>query len=69
MAGISWAVIRTRQAGWLRRGRVPAALRNAAALGSMPRRQAIEPGREIHLHLNVTPDQLAAILRYYSGED
>jgi hypothetical protein len=27
---------------------------------------AIEPGREIHLHLNVTPDQLAAILRHYS---
>jgi hypothetical protein len=22
------------------------------------------PGREMHLHLNVTPDQLAAIVRY-----
>jgi len=26
----------------------------------------IGPNREIHLHLNVAPDQLAAILRHYT---
>jgi hypothetical protein len=30
---------------------------------------AIEPAREVHLHLNVSPDQLAAIMRHYTGED
>jgi hypothetical protein len=30
---------------------------------------AIEPGREIHLHLNVTPGQLAAIMRHHTEED
>ena len=30
---------------------------------------AIEPGREVHLHLNVTPDQLAAIMRHYTEEN
>ena len=29
---------------------------------------AIGPGREIHLHLNVTPDQLAAIMRHHTEE-
>jgi hypothetical protein len=30
--------------------------------------RAIEPPREIHLHLNVSPDQLAAIMRHYTEE-
>jgi hypothetical protein len=30
------------------------------------RKPAIGPGREVHLHLNVSPDQLAAILRHYT---
>ena len=30
---------------------------------------AIGPGREVHLHLNVSPDQLAAIVRHYTEED
>jgi hypothetical protein len=33
-----------------------------------PHKPAIEPPREIHLHLNVSPDQLAAILRHYTEE-
>ena len=32
-------------------------------------RPAIGPGREVHLHLNVTPDQLAAIVRHHTEED
>jgi hypothetical protein len=27
------------------------------------------PGREIHLHLKVSPDQLAAILRHHTEEE
>ena len=30
---------------------------------------ALEPGREVHLHLNVTPGQLAAILQHRTEED
>lgn len=30
---------------------------------------AIEPGREVHLRLAVTPDQLAAIMRHHTEED
>ena len=30
---------------------------------------ALEAAREIHLHLNVSRDQLAAILRHCTGED
>jgi hypothetical protein len=33
---------------------------------------ALEPreaAREVHLHLNVAPDQLAAIMRHYTGEE
>jgi hypothetical protein len=30
---------------------------------------AIEPGREVQLHLNVTPGQLAAIMRHHTEED
>ncbi|MGP0027919.1 MAG: hypothetical protein ACLPKE_31865 [Streptosporangiaceae bacterium] len=30
---------------------------------------ALEPGREVHLHLNVTPDQLAAIMRHHTEEN
>jgi hypothetical protein len=32
-------------------------------------KSAIGAGREVHLHLNVTPDQLAAILRNHTEED
>jgi len=32
-------------------------------------RPAIAPSREIHLHLNATPDQLAAILRHHAEEE
>jgi hypothetical protein len=31
--------------------------------------QAVEPRREVHLHLNVTPDQLAAIVRHHLEEN
>jgi hypothetical protein len=34
-----------------------------------PRKPAIGPGREVHLHLNVTPDQLAAIMQHHLEED
>jgi len=30
----------------------------------VPGRPALEPDREIHLPLNITPDQLAAILQH-----
>ena len=30
---------------------------------------AIGPAREVHLHLSVTPDQLAAIMRHHLEED
>jgi hypothetical protein len=30
---------------------------------------AIGPAREVHLHLNVTPDQLAAIMRHHTEEN
>lgn len=34
----------------------------------VPHKPAIEPAREVHLHLNVSPDQLAAIVRHYTEE-
>jgi hypothetical protein len=40
--------------------------RGHAASGDKP---AIGPSREVHLHLNVTPEQLAAIMRHYIGEN
>jgi uncharacterized membrane protein YccC len=36
---------------------------------SEPSKPAIEPAREVHLHLNVTPDELAAIVRHYTQEN
>jgi hypothetical protein len=30
---------------------------------------ALEPAREVHLHLNVSPDQLAAIMRHYTQDE
>ena len=33
-----------------------------------PGRPALEPAREVHLHLNVSPEQLAAILRHSAEE-
>jgi len=33
------------------------------------RKSAIGPAREVHLHLNVTPGQLAAIVRHYTEEN
>lgn len=69
---IAWLVYRARQD---RPGR-PIEARPIAQLPPNPRPQlegsdkpAIGPGRELHLHLNVTPDQLAAILRHYTDEE
>ena len=43
--------------------------RPAPLRGSQPR-PAVEPPRsEVHLHLNVDPDQLAAIVRHYTEEN
>jgi hypothetical protein len=70
--GIAWLVYRARQD---RRGggiearpvyRLPPGIHLPV---TDPSRPAIEPGREIHLHLNVTPDQLAAILRDHTKEE
>lgn len=36
---------------------------------SSEHKTAIEPPREIHLHISVTPDQLAAIMRHYTEEE
>jgi uncharacterized membrane protein YccC len=36
---------------------------------SEPSKPAIGPAREVHLHLNVSPDQLAAIVRHYTEEN
>jgi hypothetical protein len=33
-----------------------------------PARPAVEPPREVHLHLTVSPDQLAAIMRHHTGD-
>ena len=40
--------------------------RAAAPVLEAPRPLAIEPPREIRLHLDVSPEQLAAILRHYT---
>jgi hypothetical protein len=42
---------------------VPAEPERPAIAAPQPR--AIEPPREIHLHLNVSPEQPAAIMRHY----
>lgn len=34
-----------------------------------PSKPAIGPAREVHLHLNVSADQLAAIMRHYTEEN
>jgi hypothetical protein len=34
-----------------------------------PSKPAIGPGRQVHLHLNVSAAELAAIMRHYGGED
>ena len=59
-----------RQAAAVFAAREPPRLR-AEPVAEVPRveRPAIEPPREIHLHLNVTPDQLAAIVRHHLEED
>lgn len=73
LGGIGWLVHRARQ----HRAGPPIAARPVYQLPpearprlGAPGRPALEPGRETHhLHLNVTPDQLAAILRHYTGKD
>lgn len=72
LGGIAWLVYRARRN---RPGR-PSAARPVYQLPPRPGRAwrppgrpVLEPGREIHLHLNVTPDQLAAILRHHTEED
>ena len=48
---------------------LPEAARAAPACLEASQPLAIGPPREIHLHLNVTPDQLAAIVRHHTEED
>jgi hypothetical protein len=41
-------------------------------MGAAPRirnRMVMGTTGEVHLHLNVAPDQLAAIMRHYTGEE
>ncbi|MGH3231637.1 MAG: hypothetical protein ACRDOA_24160 [Streptosporangiaceae bacterium] len=72
LAGIAWLVRQARQdrpgAPIAARSvvRYPPGIRTARADSSRP---AIEPPREVHLHLNVTPGQLAAIMRHHTEED
>ena len=72
LGGIAWLVYRARQD---RPGRpitarpvyrLPPEVRPHLEASSRP---ALEPGREVHLHFNVTPDQLAAILRHHAEEE
>lgn len=72
LGGIAWLVYRTRSE---RPGR-PVTARPVYQLPPEVRphleeshKPAIEPPREVHLHLNVTPDQLAAIMRHYTREN
>lgn len=69
LGGIAWLVHRARSD---RPGRpiaarlmcpVPPAARPELEGSDKP---AISPGREVHLHLNVSPDELAAIMRHYT---
>jgi hypothetical protein len=72
LGGIAWLVYRARQD---RPGRPivsPAVYRlppGAPPRLQGPGRPALEPGRELHLHLTVSADQLAAIMRHYTEED
>jgi hypothetical protein len=70
LGGIGWLVYRARQ----HRARRPIAARPVYQLPpetrprlEAPGRPALEPGSEIHLHLNITHGQLAALLRHYTG--
>lgn len=76
VGGVAWLVYRARSD----RPRRPIAARPVYRLPPEPRprlegshKPAIEPGREIHLHLHgLTPDQIAAIITYrgaYPEED
>jgi hypothetical protein len=75
--GRAWLVYRVRS-GPARSDRPGQAItaRPAVQLPPDPRPQlegshkpvAIGAGREVHLHLNVTPGQLAAIMRHYTEE-
>ena len=49
--------------------RIPGGPPKCGRTSRPPARPAIEPGREIHLHLTVTPDRLAAIVRHHTEED
>ena len=72
LGGVGWLVYRARRDGAAR----PVAARPVYRLppAAPPRleassRPALEPGREVHLHLTITPDQLAAILRQQHTEE
>ena len=76
LGGLGWLVYRARS-GTARSDRPggPIAARPVYQLTPDPRprleethKRPIEPPCEVHLHLNVTPDQLAAIVRHYTGE-
>jgi hypothetical protein len=72
LGGVALLVYRTRQdrpgAVFTARPVPPAPPDRRPALSS-GHKQAIEPPREVHLHLNVSPDQLAAILRHHLEEE
>lgn len=72
LGGIGWLVYRTRQD---RPGR-PIEARPVVQLSPDPSlrlegsyKPAISPAREVHLHLNVSLEQLAAIVRHYTEEN
>jgi hypothetical protein len=72
LAGIVFLAVRARS----ERPRAPIGARAVSQLPLRPKPQlspdhkaAIGPAREVHLHLNVSPDQLAAIVRHYTEED
>jgi hypothetical protein len=52
----------------LRAAAAPARCGDGQAAGHSAGALAIGPGREIHLHLNVSAAELAAILRHHTEE-
>ena len=73
-AGVAWLVYRARQVVNVRPPDINARPAYQLAAEVRPHleasgRPAIGPAREVHLHLNVTPDQLAAIVRHHTEED
>jgi hypothetical protein len=76
LGAVAWLVYRARQDRPVLGRRdpspsiqaTPIAARPVHQLAAEPQPQLEAPGREVHLHLNVTPDQLAAIMRHYTEE-